>query len=48
MRMKCNKHPKYRAVFAPRVECPTCLRMYDAVWRQEIEMDKLKKRRASR
>ena len=28
--MKCKKHPKYKAVRKPRVECERCWEMYEA------------------
>jgi len=28
--MRCKKHPKYKAVHKPRVECKRCLEMYEA------------------
>ena len=27
--MRCKKHPKYKAVHKPRVECERCLEMYE-------------------
>lgn len=27
--MNCKKHPKYKAVYKPRVECPDCQKMYE-------------------
>lgn len=36
--MKCNKHPKYKAIFEPRGGCPECLK----IWSRKNKLIKAK------
>jgi len=45
-KMKCKKHPKYKGIYKPRVECLDCWKMYESnlikkLADLDVEIDKL-------
>ena len=42
LQMRCSEHPKYNGIYAPKVNCITCWKIYAAKLELKLQAQKLK------